>query len=322
MGIVTTKMYEERLVKIINYKKQNTWMIGLPLILAILLVGCSMALSVANIDNGIQNNIATQSPTTTGIPTATTDSREANAIQYTDSSFNGKGWQIADAGMLSGEQNQTLEKSQAISNELPSIHRKGFQSPELTFIFESVNPASDKRDPDKQYYYNDQNQILMPTLRESAEAALQQLYNITGYQVQKCYVLSTGSTLFFSMDRDNFNFGSFFSYSINPMLVSAEGVVYPWQLTISYKNDGADSPIDATKIIKPENSSSMSNDKIAKWYYENSTFGDRRKVIDTEPDHIGFIRLYLENGDFYEATLDNSRAIQYLAGPYTKGFEH
>jgi hypothetical protein len=145
---------------------------------------------------------------------------------------------------------------------------------------------------------------------------------MTGYQVQKCYVLSTGDILFFSMDKDNFNHGSFFSYFMNPVLITDEGVVYPWQVTILYKNEDVDSPIDATNIIKPEKFSSMSNEEIAKWYYENSTFGDRRKVIRTEPDHLGFIRLYLENGDFYEAILDNARVIQYLSGPYKKGFEH
>ncbi|WP_313133288.1 M56 family metallopeptidase [Anaerocolumna sp.] len=334
IGLVTSTMCEnkqelkERLVSIMNYKKKTTWMVALSLILTVLLGECSMVLGAVNINNGVQSDITIQSPATSDTPANAAELSESSvsAEDYNDladASFDNNGWNAVDGGMLSGEQNQTLEKNQVISSELPSVHRKGFQPPELTFIFDSISPASDMRDPDKEYNYDDgQNQILMPTLRESATAALQQLYDMTGYQVQKCYVLSTGDILFFSMDKDNFNHESFFYYFMNPVLITDEGVIYPWQVTILYKNEDVDSPIDATNIIKPEKLSSMSNEEIAKWYYENSTFGDRRKVIRTEPDHLGFIRLYLENGDFYEAILDNARVIQYLSGPYKKGFEH
>lgn len=245
-----------------------------------------------------------------------------DTVQYTDAFFNGEGWQIEDSGLLSGEQYLAQKKSEAISDETPAFYREGVQNAELTFVLNSGNPASDKRDPDKQYYFDSENEILMPTLRESAQAALRQLYDMTGFNVQKCYVLSTGNTLFFSMDKNDFDFGSFFSYSINPMLSSAEGGLYPWSLFISYKNDMAASPIDAAGIAAPENPERMSDDEIAKWYYENSSFGDRRSVVGTEADHGGFIRLILENGDFYEATLSSARMIQSLCGPYSKGYEH
>ena len=98
---------------------------------------------------------------------------------------------------------------------------------------------------------------------------------------------------------------------------------YPWNLTISYKNAEEGSPIEAALIATPENLSGVSDEEIAKWYYENSTFGDRRRVVSIEPDLAGFIRLYLENGDFYEAILsEDTRVIQSLYGPYKKGYEH
>jgi hypothetical protein len=241
------------------------------------------------------------------------DSRET-AIRYIDASFTGEGWWIEDAGMLSGEQPQ--DENKTIYEEIPTVHREGFKEAELTFVFDSQNPESDKRDPDEPYYYDSEEKYLMPTLRESAQYALQQLFDMTGYQVEECYVLSTGSTLYFSMDDKAFNFGSFYYYAIIPGL-------NPWNLFISYKNDGANSPIDTTDIVVPKNLSGMSDEQIAQWYYENSTFGDRRKVVSTGLDIIGAVRLYLENGDFYEVTLNKSdRVIQRITGPYEKGFEH
>ena len=245
-----------------------------------------------------------------------------DTIQYTDAFFNGDGWWIEEAGLLLGEIKPLQTKSRAISAKLPALHRDGFQSAELTFIFENKALVSDKRDPDTPYYYDAAQQIPMPALRESAQNALRQLYDMTGLQVESCYAFSTGDTLLFSMDKNDFNLSTFFSYSINPLL-NKDGMCYPWDLTIAYNGAAKGSPLNASQMAAPANAAQMSDGEIARWYYENSTFGDRRNIVGFEPGHNGFIRLLLENGDFYEASLaPNNRAIQSLTGPYPKGFAH
>ncbi len=237
------------------------------------------------------------------------DSMET-AIQYIDASYTGEGWLIEDTGMLIG--NAPEEDTRKIYDELPSTHREGFEEADLMLLMTSPGAS-----------FNDYYDIMEVKGADAAQSALQQLYDMTGYQVKECYMFfddnyenaDDDNTFYFSMDKDDFNSGTFLYYTLTDSSL--------WNLHISYKNDGTNSPIDATEIAVPDNMSSMSDEEIAKWYYENSTFGDRRAVVRTEANQNGFIRLYLEDGDFYEVTLNASnRVIQGIIGPYEAGFEH
>ena len=243
------------------------------------------------------------------------DSTE-DAVQYIDTTFTDDGWAVSEVGMSVG----IATGSSVYSVQSEVTHREGFKEAELTFVTEAEGMvADDINDPDVPYNYTYmdngiEKSLEMPSLRESAQLALQQLYDITGYQGDSCYVLCSASTLFFSTNAEDFNFGSFYSYNIDPS--------HMWNLSITYKGDGVDSPITASTVVSPPKADTMAEEEIAKWYYDISSFGDRSAVVSTEKDG-GFIRLYLESGKFYEVSLSpDSHVILSIVGPYNVDVEH
>jgi len=243
---------------------------------------------------------------------------------YTNLSWNGSGWYIEsmEIGEAFGDEKlitpEISRRNVPDGKLLPTEHRAGFMEPELIF-----SPGDGTRswagDPDAQGYDAYKNEMTF-SARVLANIALQELYNTTAYQPEKCYVFCSGDyycdSLVFSLYEDGYE-KSFFNADFD----ASTGEVL--RMNIIWRQDGAQySPIDPAKCDLPINALSMTDAQIAQWFYENSTFGDRRAVVSAE--HEGqTVKLTLENGDFYEVSMQESVGLpQGFYGPHPKGYTH
>lgn len=264
----------------------------------------------------------------------------ADTAWYVDTAWTGTGWHIEDmnVGKAYGPDELTDPEQPELDTdyELPTVHRAGFREADLTFITELMHEThlnggsgtdylnyADGKDPDTVYYDSGRNMNTIP-LRQLAQTALRNLYDMTGVQIDESYVISTGyGQLCFMESPDGYDTEVFFSASVD----DCTGTI--GQIQIAYRQGDAEfSPIDPAAIVKPEGYADMSPEAMAAWYYENSTFGDRRAVARTEGE-LGNVRLYLADGDFYEVfsgsyTVDGVECTLPCAyyGPYEAGFTH
>lgn len=178
---------------------------------------------------------------------------------------------------------------------------------EITFITD-VDILSDGHDPDDVIYSED----IRITHRQQAYLALQELYNLTGLTVDKCYCAANEYGVVFSLLADGFEQRSFYSmdFGENYGGRGIPGLYIAWQ---ELGNDW--SPLAFVDAVHPE--SGVEKSEVFRWYY------DRLDIFSTgEADYANFEELYLLNGDSYLASFQDTewgKALTSLHGPYPDG---
>ena len=182
---------------------------------------------------------------------------------------------------------------------------------ELTFITdEQAGDLSDKIDPDDILPYTPNIRI---THRQQAYLALQELYNITGLKVDKCYCAATEYGVNFSLLPDGFNQRSFFHFGFNTRYGNVDNIP---SIYIHWKElDNDWSPLSLEEAARP-GPGTKEEDAIL-WYY------DRMKFFSTgAASHVNFEDLWLENGDRYVCSINDTEwgpALWSITGPYPDG---
>ena len=182
---------------------------------------------------------------------------------------------------------------------------------ELTFITdEQAGDLSDKIDPDDILPYTPNVRI---THRQQAYLALQELYNMTGLKVDSCYCAASKYGVRFSLLPDGFNQRSFFYFGFNTRYGNVDHIP---SLYINWKEVGDDwSPLSLEEAARP-GPGTKEEDAIL-WYY------DRMKFFSAgEASHVNFEDLWLENGDRYVCSINDTErgpALWSITGPYPVG---
>ena len=182
---------------------------------------------------------------------------------------------------------------------------------ELTFITdEQAGDLSDKIDPDDILPYTPDVRI---THRQQAYLALQELYNMTGLKVDSCYCAASEYGVHFSLLPDGFNQRSFFYFGFNTRYGNVDHIP---SLYINWKEVGDDwSPLSLEEAARP-GPGTKEEDAIL-WYY------DRMKFFSAgEASHVNFEDLWLENGDRYVCSANDTEwgpALWSITGPYPDG---
>lgn len=183
---------------------------------------------------------------------------------------------------------------------------------ELTFITdERAGDLSDKIDPDDILPYTPNIRI---THRQQAYLALQELYNITGLKVDKCYCAATEYGVNFSLLPDGFNQRSFFHFGFNTRYGNVDNIPSIYIYWKELDNDW--SPLSLANADCPGSEVKEAADANL-WYYE------RMKIFSTgEASHVNFEDLWLENGDRYVCSMQDTEygpALWSITGPYPNG---
>ncbi len=182
---------------------------------------------------------------------------------------------------------------------------------ELTFITdEQAGDLSDKIDPDDILPYTPNVRI---THRQQAYLALQELYNMTGLKVDSCYCAASEYGVHFSLLPDGFNQRGFFHFGFNTRYGNVDHIP---SIYIHWKElDNDWSPLSLEEAATP-GPGTKEEDAIL-WYY------DRMKIFSTgEASHVNFEDLWLENGDRYVCSINDTEwgpALWSLTGPYPNG---
>lgn len=252
-----------------------------------------------------------------------------NSAYYIDCSWNGHGWYIENMsiGQAYGE-DKIIQKLGSAQDPgiIPVVTREGFNEGELIFV--KKIPASQgfvwNGDPEKREL-SANNEVKL-SVHEIATIALRQLYDMTGFQPEKCYVFANWAgdqcLINFSLVEDGYDHESFFTANINGIT----GKVF--QLILSWRQKGVEySPLDPS-IYAPDGYETKRPAELAQWFYEHSSYGDRRAVVSTEEhlspkNTVDMVKLMLGNGDFYEVNMQEDVGLPYyFSGPYEAGFEH
>lgn len=245
------------------------------------------------------------------------DVKEYMTAWYIDLQWTQNGFAVADMAVGEAYGNALLPQAtpSPAQTTIPTAHRDGFQEAEIIFCNDGSNMLQPAINPDKVYV--SANGTILPTIREVAQEALRQLYDMTGVLIETCYAAGSWDDLLFSVDGKDFNHASFFSYSYTVSGIYILNIAYA-QPRVEY------SPIDPAQVVKPEGFADMTLAERAQWYYENSGYGDRRAVVRAEEGpFMDMARLYLEDDGFYEVYFDTASGLPCaFYGPYSAGFEH
>lgn len=187
--------------------------------------------------------------------------------------------------------------------------REGFNPAELTFVT-----------PSWASYYQDLSKWDDERLESAAQEALQELYNLTGYQVKTAVYTSTGSgDFFFAKTAEDLEHGrDFYSRSFKNQdyeksiptmyLSSARRVWYS----------------DVQQLDIPPEAERMDLGELAVWLLMHSGLYQGEKVHNTEQSFAdNIMKVVMENGTFYEVGVDRTiTSVSSISGPYPEGFEH
>lgn len=184
---------------------------------------------------------------------------------------------------------------------------------EITFITDcdTIGILTDGLDPDIILSYTPNVRI---THRQQAYLALQELYNITGLKMERCYCAANEYGVIFSLLTDGFNQRGFFSCDFNTRYGNTDNIP---SLRIAWKElDNDWSPLSLANADRPGSGVKEAADAIL-WYY------DRMKIFSTgETSQVNFEDLWLENGDRYVCSMKDTEygpALWSITGPYPNG---
>lgn len=193
-------------------------------------------------------------------------------------------------------------------DQLEEWHREGYVEAAVTHV------------PLPLYYTPglwDQNE-----LDNLAQRALQELYDLTGFQVESCvYGCSDLGTFFFAKTEEdlirsrNFymrSYGEKEGYGSNTIpcmdIVNARRVWFS----------------DVQQLEIPDGIESMGEEELAVWFLKNSSLYQGEEIVDTElAPELAAVRIIAEDGSFYEVALDMPiQAVSSIYGPYPEGASH
>lgn len=205
-----------------------------------------------------------------------------------------------------------LKHSSEASSENPfgaGFVREGFNPAELTFVT-----------PSWASYYQDLRNWDDERLEKAAQEALQELYNLTGYQVKSAVYTSTGcGDFFFAKTAEDLEHSrDFYSRSFKNQDYEKS---IPTMYLSSARRVGYS---DVQQLDIPPESESMDLGELAVWLLMHSGLYQGGKVHNTEQSFdYNIIKVVMENGTFYEVGVDKALAsVSSIAGPYPEGFEH
>jgi len=244
-------------------------------------------------------------------PIDVTGSADPPTAWYIDIAWQDSCWKIVNLQVGLAYANEALPTGDPIEQltpEIPTAHRAGYVAPEITYV---------DCDPDVGGF-DLETSSLLPTIRSAAEAALVQLYDMTGITLDKVYAKGGPFGVSFNMQNKNWGGRTFFSARFD-----SSGCCFDMSLAIKQPRVSY-SPLDPEKMIKPENVEAMTKPEIAKWYYEHSTYGGRQAIVRAEEGpYENMVRLYIAGERFYEAWFGGYDYMPDMwYGPYEAGFEH
>lgn len=186
-------------------------------------------------------------------------------------------------------------------------HREDFEKAELTYVL----PDSMKEQ------YADQGWN-MAQLEDSAQRALQDLYDLTGTKVESCVYMSINNgSYYFAKTAEDMNRGRvFYTRSFQEQ----EGMIPSMDMV----NAGNAGYSDIRQLLLPPDAGNMDDGELAVWFLQKSPLYRGESVSYTEAVSGGqpdTTRIVMEDGTFYEIQIDRKiQAVLHIAGPYPKGF--
>lgn len=202
--------------------------------------------------------------------------------------------------------------------KLPNMRREGFVCPEFAFYAENGKPFS----PPDLMFLADSGGRTSISAQKLAEDSMRLLYDMFGYLPDSCAVSVTPYGFYFShapaavntkLPEDS---DMFFDTDFD----ADTGEICGFMLTYEYGFPPKD-----RELAKPEAIGSMTYEEIARYYYENSSYGDRSPIARTaltvwaNDDKV--VRLFLADGRSYEAYFDKGRRVPHrMWGTYEKGY--
>lgn len=201
---------------------------------------------------------------------------------------------------------QSMELTQQLSESVQ--HRDGFKEPLL--IYEETPYSMTKEE------VSDKENRL-------AVRALQELYDLTGTQVESCFYSCCDNAFYFGMEKGDITHSRNFYFraygekdGYSELSVSSMGMANARRVWFS--------PVQQYEV--PAHMEKLSYGEQAVWFLERSAVFQGGSITGTglayeqEPE---LIRIFMEDGTFYEVQLDPAiQAVDSIYGPYPEGFEH
>lgn len=240
---------------------------------------------------------------------------EDQANYNAETRFDGQG----DKAILQSDKGDAFvwEKKTGDADRSSKEHREGFKKPLLYFHVTGYLADSDYIDTD-----------LLTTEESEALAvlALQELYDLTGTQVEECYYYYTtqGSFVFAMSEEDMDRDRAFYTRSFGEE--DFAGAISIPQMWLTNARRIWYSPVYQYEL--PEDFTAYEDSEKAVWFLEHSAVYHGGTVADcwqTYGDAMPEVwRIAMEDGTAYEVTLDTEiDAVSDITGPYaTSDFEH
>ena len=186
---------------------------------------------------------------------------------------------------------------------------------QVEFVTGDGDGLSDGLDPDE-VLYGARYRI---THRQQAYLALQELYDLTGLNVDYCYCAANEYGVLFSLLPDGFNQRSFFSADFSEDY-GGDGSIPRFH--IAWRELGSDwSPLSLAEAALP--GPETSPEAVLGWYYDRlRIFHTGEEDLETAGEFPEERYLYVEDGDLFVGTLrdtDWGPALVCLYGPYPDG---
>lgn len=214
-----------------------------------------------------------------------------------------------------GEAEAGTKETETIVNEpdfaddqLEIWHREGYMEAAVTHIPLSVYFTPELWDEKE--------------LDNLAQQALQELYDLTGFQVESCvYGCSDLGTFFFAKTEEDLQHSrTFYSRSYG----EKEGYDSNMIPSMDIANARRVWFSDVQQLEIPDGIESMGEEELAAWFLKSSSIYQGEKLVDIQssPDMEAF-RIITEEGSFYEVSLDTKiQSVSSIYGPYPEGIYH
>ncbi|MDE7435767.1 MAG: M56 family metallopeptidase [Lachnospiraceae bacterium] len=186
-------------------------------------------------------------------------------------------------------------------------HREGYVEAAVTHINESLYFTPGLRGEDE--------------LDSLAQKALQELYDLTGFQTESCVYSCCDIGMFFfaKTEEDLRHDRIFYRRDFGEKEGYGDGITC---MDIASARRFWFSDVQQLDI--PGNIEEMEEDELAIWFLQRSSIYQGEEIMATEPSpDLDAIRIVTADGSFYEVTLDMPiQAVRSIFGPYPKGYSH
>lgn len=154
-----------------------------------------------------------------------------------------------------------------------------------------------------------------------AQRALQELYDLTGFQTESCvYSCSDMGTFFFANTQEDLIHSRIF-YRRDFGEKEGYGDTITCMDMVSAKRVGFS---DVQQLDGSGGIEEMGEDELAVWFLQHSSIYQGEEIIAAEPSpDLEAVRIITADGRFYEVTLDMAnQAVCSIFGPYPQGSSH